>query len=184
MKIAMLFIALLLVSFAQGQQAVFSSHTTFVGPEGRNIVSEFKEGVALIKQEGKFGMVNKQGQEVCPPKFEQARLFHEGYAAVQLHGKWSFVNKQGKRLTAFDYDWVSNFEKGFARVRIGKEWTLLNELGHELTEQRFDAIGAFQEGRVEALRDGTYYWIYEDGTVVEREEGLQAKQSEISPIQL
>lgn len=158
------------------QQPSFAKLTASVLPVGVQVVSEYREGIALTKQEGKFGMVNKQGQEVCPPKFEQARLFHEGYAAVQLRGKWSFVNKQGKRLTSFHYDWVSNFEKGFARVRLGEQWTLLNEQGLEITDQTFDAIGTFEKGRFHAMRNGNSFWIYEDGTIEPAKEAFQAQR--------
>ena len=61
---------------------------------GAMIVSEYQEGAAIIKLENKYGLVNKQGYEICQPVYEDIHLFNGGYAAVKKNGKWTFVNKQ------------------------------------------------------------------------------------------
>lgn len=115
---------------------------------GAIIISEYQEGAALIKADGKFGLINKQGYEICQPIYNDIRLFNNGYAAVNKNGKWTFINKQGKRLTPLRYDWVGGFNEGVAAVMMDGKWGLLNEQGLEIVETAYDAIKLDQEGKI------------------------------------
>ncbi|MGH1337614.1 MAG: WG repeat-containing protein [Aureispira sp.] len=115
---------------------------------GALIISEYQEGAALIKVDGKFGLINKQGYEICQPIYNDIRLFNNGYAAVNKNGKWTFINKQGKRLTPLRYDWVGGFNEGVAAVMVDGKWGLLNEQGLEIVETAYDAIKLDQDGKI------------------------------------
>jgi hypothetical protein len=123
---------------------------------GALIISEYQEGAALIKAEGKFGLINKQGYEICQPIYDDIRLFNNGYAAVNKSGKWTFVNKQGKRLTPLRYDWVGGFNDGLAAVMVDGKWGLLNEQGFEVVETAYDAIKLDQEGQIWVEKNDTW----------------------------
>ena len=58
-------------------------------------VYPFKEGLALVCQNGKYGFISKKGEMVIPCKYELATDFSEGLAVVRLGGKYGYVNKQG-----------------------------------------------------------------------------------------
>lgn len=133
--------------------ALFTSNNTTAANKGTTntgavIISEYQEGAALIQAEGKFGIINKQGYEICQPIYTDIRLFNNGYAAVSKNGKWTFVNKQGKRLTPLRYDWVGSFNNGVAPIMIEGKWGLLNEQGFEIVETAYDAIKLDQEGKI------------------------------------
>lgn len=123
---------------------------------GALIISEYQEGAALIKAQGKFGLINKQGYEICKPIYNDIHLFNNGYAAVNKNGKWTFVNKQGKRLTPLRYDWVGGFNDGVAAVMINGKWGLLNEQGFEVVEVAYDAIKLDQEGKIWVQLNNTW----------------------------
>lgn len=48
-----------------------------------------------IRGEG-VGFVNKLGEEVVRPQYEEASDFYQGRAAVRLNGKWGAINKHGE----------------------------------------------------------------------------------------
>lgn len=123
---------------------------------GALIISEYQEGAALIKADGKFGLINKQGYEICQPIYDDIRLFNHGYAAVNKNGKWTFVNKQGKRLTPLRYDWVGGFNEGVAAVMVDNKWGLLNEQGFEIVETAYDAIKLDQDGNIWVQTNGNW----------------------------
>ncbi len=123
---------------------------------GALIISEYQEGAALIKVDGKFGLINRQGYEICQPIYDDIRLFNNGYAAVNKNGKWTFVNKQGKRLTPLRYDWVGGFNEGLAAVMIDGQWGLINEQGFEVVETAYDAIKLDQEGKIWVQKNNTW----------------------------
>lgn len=122
---------------------------------GAMIISEYQEGAAIIKLENKYGLVNKQGYEICQPIYDEIHLYNGGYAAVKKNGKWTFVNKQGKKLTPLRYDWVGGFNDGLAAVLKDGKWGLLNEQGFEVVPTTYKAVKVDQDGRI---------WVQENST--------------------
>lgn len=62
-----------------------------VGRDGRvvlrpkyEVVSEFKEGLAYVRNEERYGFINPRGEEVIPLFFEGARQFSDGIAHRKL----------------------------------------------------------------------------------------------------
>jgi hypothetical protein len=123
---------------------------------GAMIISEYQEGAAIIKLENKFGLVNKQGYEICQPIYDNIHLFNGGYAAVNKSGKWTFVNKQGKKLTPLRYDWVGSFNDGLAAVSEDGKWGLLNEQGFEVVPTIYKAVKVDQDGLIWVQKSATW----------------------------
>jgi len=67
-------------------------------------VGDFSEGLAQVELNGKWGYVNKQGEEVVPVKYDYAWSFREGLARVELKGQYSVVDKTGKELLPCVYN--------------------------------------------------------------------------------
>lgn len=65
-------------------------------------VGPFFEGLAQVKQNNKYGFINKQGQVAIPLIYDIASSFFEGLAVVEQNGKYGFINKQGQVLLSFD----------------------------------------------------------------------------------
>jgi hypothetical protein len=120
-----------------------------------NIKSNFQEGAAIFKSDKKYGIINKQGYEICGPVYDEIHLFNHGYAAVKRHNKWTFVNKQGNQLTPLRYDWVGSFENNMAAVLYEGKWGLLNEQGYEVVPTIYDAVKVEKTGEV---------WVKENGS--------------------
>lgn len=168
LKGLLLIVALMTVSFAQAQTSlnqlvsstmVLDAHKKTT-QSGALIVSTYQEGLAITKLDDKYGLVNKQGLEVCLPQFQDIHLFENGYAAVQKHDKWTFINKQGKKITTFRYDWVGSFQNQVAAVQINGKWGYINEQGFEITAIKYDEILPFENGK--ALVKYNSQWFYLD----------------------
>ncbi|MCP4441144.1 MAG: WG repeat-containing protein [Aureispira sp.] len=167
LKGLLLVVALMSVSFAQGQTSLAQLASSAVVLEakptthsGAVVISTYQEGLAITKLEDKYGLVNKQGLEVCLPQFQNIHLFENGYAAVQKHNKWTFINKQGKKLTTFRYDWVGNFKNQVAPVQIDGKWGYINEQGFEIAEVKYEVVQPFENGK--ALVKYNNQWFYLD----------------------
>lgn len=127
-----------------------------VTKSGAQIISAYQEDAAIIRLEGKFGLINRQGYEIVAPVYDNIHLFNKGYAAVSKNGKWTFVNKQGKRLTPLRYDWVGSFEQGMAAVMIDDQWGLLNEQGFEVVPTAYQAVKLDQDGNIWVQINGNW----------------------------
>lgn len=78
----------------------------FVDSEGNKLfnkqfdeVRSFSEGLAGVKQNGKWGYINTKGEEVIPCIFDKASDFFKSLACVQQNGKWDYINTKGDRIT-------------------------------------------------------------------------------------
>ncbi len=136
-------------------------------------VGKFKGGFAAIKYGGKYGFIDKQGQIVIKPRFDDAKDFSEGLARVRIgdssRGKWGFIDRQGEFVIAPQFDHAENFSEGLAIVRTGDfrsgKYGFIDKNGIYVINPIFDtAVSGFSEGLVRvAIRSGeAQKWGYID----------------------
>lgn len=110
----------------------------------------FQEGLATIKQGGKYGYIDKTGRFVIEPKFDFASSFHEGFASVgnrqmrngeltwrRSHG---YINTTGQFVINPQFDQAYDFRQGQAIVVVDDKQHLINKSGKRLTQEEFDRI--------------------------------------------
>jgi len=111
----------------------------FVDASGQLIIpliysyaSDFKEEVAIVSPTasqvfmsvcgGKCGVINKKGEYVILPKYDELRKFSEGLAACRIGDKWGFIDKKGNMIIPPQFLSIyEDFKDGLAIVE--KEWT-------------------------------------------------------------
>lgn len=116
----------------------------------------------------RWGYVNKQGQEVIPPMYEDASHFDldTEYAPVQIDGKWGAIDKNGLLVIAPQFDALFDWSEGMAvvewrRKRLGIV-PLVPEFGFVDTDgnvwpQRFQDANYFSEGLAAVAKGGAYF---------------------------
>ncbi len=60
-----------------------------------DMIFGFEEGLAVIKQNGKWGFINKKGKLEIPCIYEYVNSFKEGLARVEQDGKRGYINTKG-----------------------------------------------------------------------------------------
>jgi hypothetical protein len=58
--------------------------------------SKFYEGLASVKENNKYGYIDKKGIFIIKPQFDAAYSFIEGMAKVKVGNKEGYVNKLGE----------------------------------------------------------------------------------------
>lgn len=83
-------------------------------------VTEFNEGLAIVKGDSGWGIIDSQGNWKALPqlKLNSARSFCNGLAAVE-EKRWGFIDTTGNFAIQPQYSWVSNFSEGRAFVKSG-----------------------------------------------------------------
>lgn len=80
-------------------------------------VQEFSEGLARVRQYGKYGFIDKIGIEVIPPQFDNANACGEDLVGVEKDGKWGFINPKGEIIIDYQFDSViGKFQEGKVEV--------------------------------------------------------------------
>jgi DUF971 family protein len=74
--------------------------------------TEYSEGLAKKQSGNKWGFIDKTGNFVIKPQFDDAHDFSEGLAAVKLNGKWGYIDKNGSFGIQLQFDDI-RVERGF-----------------------------------------------------------------------
>lgn len=86
----------------------------------------YEEGPGAVCQNGRWGFVDRQGQEIISPVFEDADSFQRGYAPVKKNGLWGYTGEDGEILIDFAFEEALGFnEDGSAPVKRGEAWELI-----------------------------------------------------------
>lgn len=110
--------------------------------------NDFREGMASVCRDGKWGFIDTSGNEVVPCKYDCVDYFHEGMARVNIGGRWcysemddehyisggetGFVDKTGREVIPCLYENVHDFHEGMAQVWVGGERHYDEEDGEEV----------------------------------------------------
>lgn len=93
--------------------------------------------MAAVKKNGKWGFVNRSGEEVIACKYGYADGFVNGRAVVVKNGKWGYINKSGEQVVDCKYDYAQNFSGNLAMVRKNDKWGYVNKNGKEVIKCQY-----------------------------------------------
>lgn len=106
----------------------------------------FRNGVAFAKKDGKYYLINTNGEIICDTAFEDARAFSsEGYAAAKYEGSWGFVDTTGKFIINPQYMDAKSFTNGLAAVTDGEKWGYINDNNDLVIEAEYDDAKEFSD---------------------------------------
>ncbi|MFD2445117.1 WG repeat-containing protein [Bacillus sp. CGMCC 1.16607] len=164
----------------------------FVSPLKYEDAQDFQaNGLAAVKMNGKYGLINRFGQFIVWPRYDSINPFSEGRAVVMDGKGFKVLNRWGKELTKKTYSFIGNYQNGMAMF-AGKNtenqylYGFLNKQGKEVIPLQFESVTNFNDGKAVAKRpDGKFELInqkgkalhsYEYAFVGELSEGLMAFQ--------
>ena len=131
------------------------------GQESSDVKLEPKENSS-----GKWGFVDKQGNEVIPFKYEDNLPFSEGLAAIRLDGKWGFVDKQGNEVIPCKYGLTFPFIEGLAAISLDGKWGFVDKQGNEVIPCKYERVNSFSEGLAAIKLDGKWGFVDKQGNEV------------------
>ncbi|SMC88291.1 WG containing repeat-containing protein [Sporomusa malonica] len=152
------------------------SFTTVVG-NNAEASSADADKLYIIKQDDKYGYIDRDGNVVIKPIYLNAKDFAEGVAPVKIQeGTWSILNTKGEIIGTWKYvDEINAFSEGLAVVRKGAKYGYINKK-QLVIPVKFDNAYGFSEGMaVVAIREGNtlaerlnakYGYIDKNGNVV------------------
>ena len=114
--------------------------------DGLESLSPFKNSLALAKfSDGKWGVVNKKGEIVINPQFNEIYFDGDDYI-VKLGKKWGWVDSEGQFLINPQFKDVRN--RGFngtdlAAVKVGDKWGFVNKQGKLDINPQFESASPF-----------------------------------------
>ena len=96
-----------------------------------------KEG----KNMPKFGYIDKTGDFVIPPHFDDLCYeYSEGLAAVNVEGKYGFIDKNGDFVITPQFECVLPFAHGIAAVLIEEKYGYIDKSGTIVIPPTFEEV--------------------------------------------
>ena len=114
------------ITFAQINETQYD----YVGLKGSKLI--------VVSKNGKFGFINKKGEEVIPMIYDGAWDFTFGIAAVEKNSKWGFINEKGKIVIPMKYEYADYFNGKYAPVKYKGKWYDINKKGKIIRERERD----------------------------------------------
>lgn len=97
--------------------------------------------LAVIKQNEKYGFINKKGQIVLQPTWD---FILQGYGAkiflVEKDSLFGFINRNGQIIIEPKYKNANTFSEGLAAVYNGEKWGFINKKNDTIIAFQFDEV--------------------------------------------
>ncbi len=143
------------VSNSKGKWGYEDANGNLVIKNKFNGAGDFKEGVALVQNGKKYGVIDGAGKFVIKPDYDMITDFNQlGLAEVVKGDKHGFVNRSGKIVIPCKYKYIGGFntdglvwvneggklEKGYVS---GGKFNIFREDGTPLFKKAYTRIGVF-----------------------------------------
>lgn len=124
-----------------------------------DMLAPCSEWVAVVQREGRYGIVNREGQELAPVVYEQIDPMEGGVLVVQQEGKFGAFSDQGDWIVPVGFAAVKTFplSPGAVACRRDSLFAIFDRQGKQMTPFQFRAVRDVTPGRIVA-RTGTNAW--------------------------
>ncbi|EAL0834466.1 WG repeat-containing protein [Campylobacter coli] len=119
-----------------------------------------------VKIDGQWSFLDKNGEIIAKPKFDNLGVFSEGLAGVGLNGKYGFIDKNGEFVIESKFDSGGHFSEGLAKVELNRKYGFIDKNGEFVIKPKFDGVGNFSEGLAKVKLNGKYGFIDKSGKIV------------------
>lgn len=127
--------------------------------------TSFNNHRAFIKKDGKFHLIDNNGNIISENTFDFAYPFVNNYAKVKIDSKYYLIDKKGN-IVLKDYNKFGDVYNGVVPVLAGDKWRLYNIKTDKLLFEEFDAIYNFKDGLALAWREKQIFYINVESKVV------------------
>jgi len=166
----------------KGKWGIIDRRGEFVVTPRYEYIGPYRDGLALFGLgEGnhrRYGFLNKNGSEMIPPVFHDAKEFSEGLAAARAGDLWGYIATSGVFQITPQFSgsgkgrrWpdtrAGRFVEGLAPVWVGQDqYRFIDTTGAFAFDGTFDDANSFCESRAVVKRQNRYGFIASNGMVV------------------
>ena len=136
---------------------------------------KFTEGCLRVCKNGKYGFIDKSGNEVIPCKYSQVDDFKDGVARVKGevvkefgHGFIGYVNNKGKEIVPCIIKKDGYYYKnGYVTyINNNDKYGVVDKLGKVVIPFEYDYIYDFKEGLAGVIKDGKLGFVDNSNKVI------------------
>lgn len=119
--------------------------------------------IAVKKRNGKYGVVNENGDFIFSEEYDQIAPYSENMSCVCCNGKYFYIDKDGKSTMEAEFQEARSFQEARAAIRNGKEWGFVNPDGIVIIECLYEQVNNFKEGCAAVKQQERWGYIDKEG---------------------
>lgn len=127
-----------------GNWAIFPRFSPMSSYSDQLFLPNFSEGLAVFRDEDKYGFIDKNGSIVISAIYDRAESFSEELALVKLNGKIGYLKKDGQFAIQPTFESGEKFSNGLAAVRIDGKWGYIDKFGKLQISAQYDSAENFK----------------------------------------
>ncbi|WP_214626563.1 WG repeat-containing protein [Paenibacillus agaridevorans] len=126
-----------------------------------------KDGIAVVRSQGKFGAINSNGDICIPIKYNRMDPYSEGLSLVEINRKCGYLNKEGDVVISAQWANAQMFFDGIAVV-INDSFKsgCIDVNGNVRVPLKYKHIGNMRSNRALFQRGKTYGFLDSDGNEI------------------
>ncbi len=115
-----------------------------------DICQYFNDGVTKITLNNRVGLIDRNANVLCQPKYDQIEGFREGVGIFFQNGNVGILNTAGREILPAKFKMVSSFHEGLMAVAVWKglslKWGYINEASEFVIKPQFRSAERFCDG--------------------------------------
>ena len=129
------------------------------------VLSEFKNGVAIILKNDKRLFIDKNGNYITEDQFCDAAQcsYRKTPRPMQKDKKWGLVNAKNEFILQPQFDHIYNEKDGLFLVKKEERYGFIDKKGNVVIDLQFEDAYSFNEGLAAVKQNGKYGFIYTTG---------------------
>jgi hypothetical protein len=137
-------------------------------------LASFSNGTAAVCRDGKWGFIDREGNETVPLKYDRIEPFSEGLAVVSAGGKWGYVDSTGTEIIPLRFSGALSFSEGLAGVCIttsnaGEEvklWGFIDKDKNQVVPFKYARVCDFSDGMAAVGLNNRWGYIDREGNEI------------------
>lgn len=118
--------------------------------------------VVFSKKSGSVGLIDRDGNIVLSPIYQEIAGFSEDYFRVKQNNLWSVVGKNSKVLYPLEYNYISAPNKNTCKLIKSNKCAIGTLSGKVISDFEFDAIKWGKQDQIHAFKGESLFIFYEE----------------------
>ncbi len=147
-----------------GVYSLYSKDGSLIRTGYTSVENRGSDSLAAVGKDGKFGIIDRFGEEIVPLIYPGAMVCGENIAAV-LSGGWKYVNSKGGIIGGVYFEYPGSFSEGLAPVLFEGKYGYVNESGELAIGYKYDYASGFKNSMACVSDSEGSYIIDKNGNV-------------------
>lgn len=132
------------------------------GPYENKVPGRFKNGVATVLQNGKYGVIGTEGEFVIAPEYEELLELENEKIVFKQDGKYGYMKQSGKQIIEPQFALLSNFKNSVATFTADNKVGLISDKGKTVLPAQYEKIELLDNGIIKVFTDEKHYFYADE----------------------